>query len=75
MKSYSLGITWSEVHRKPRIYEIGDHGGIIVMANDVDATNEIIYSWNEGEKWHKVELTGSKSKFMVVTAIIQQGNV
>ena len=45
------GLTWNEVHREPMIYEFGDHGGIIIMASLIKDSNEILYSWNEGEKW------------------------
>jgi len=34
------------------IYEYGDHGGIIVMAKNLEDTNEIVFSWNEGDTWH-----------------------
>lgn len=38
------------------IYEIGDHGGLIVMALNNEATNEVLYSWNEGEKWYSLQM-------------------
>jgi len=37
--SRDSGLTWFEVLRGSSIYEIGDHGGIIVMATDQKATN------------------------------------
>jgi hypothetical protein len=39
------------------MYEIGDRGGIIVMARDDEATTEIIYSWNEGLTWEVVKVS------------------
>ena len=30
------------------IYEVSDHGGLIVMSKDQDLTNELLYSWDEG---------------------------
>lgn len=30
------------------IYEIGDHGGLIVFAQDIKETNKILYTWDEG---------------------------
>ena len=45
------GLNWQEVRKGPHIYEIGDHGGLIVMAEKQNATNEIYYSWNEGKSW------------------------
>ena len=32
------GMTWEEVKKGSHIYEFGDHGGLIVMANNLEAT-------------------------------------
>ena len=45
------GLNWFEVAKGSHIYEIGDHGGIIVLANDQMATTTLYYSWNEGLHW------------------------
>ena len=45
------GLTWSEVKNGSYIYEVGDHGGLIVMAEDQKATDTIFYSWDEGLSW------------------------
>ena len=42
------GLTWTEVMRGSHIYEIGDHGGLIVAAPNTAKTTEIMYSFNEG---------------------------
>ena len=42
------GLNWQEVKKGPHIYEIGDHGGIIVMAPILTSTTQVFYSWNEG---------------------------
>lgn len=47
------GLTWAEVMRGSHIYEIGDHGGLIVMAPNLESTTEVVYSFNEGKTWHK----------------------
>ena len=49
--SRDAGLTWDEVAKGSHIYEFGDHGGLIVMANDVKATDTVFYSWNEGLSW------------------------
>jgi Sortilin, neurotensin receptor 3, len=46
------GISWAEVRKGPYIYELGDHGGLIVMAKHNQPTTEILYSFNEGKSWH-----------------------
>lgn len=50
------GLTWQEVHKGAFIYELGDFGGLIVMANDLKHTNQVIFSWNEGLSWYDFEL-------------------
>ena len=51
------GLTWSEIAKGSHIYEVGDHGGIIVMANDQVATDTILYSWNEGLTFDEFKFT------------------
>jgi hypothetical protein len=45
------GLEWSEIAKGSHIYEIGDHGGVIVLANDQAATNVLKYTWDEGLHW------------------------
>ena len=48
--SRDAGQNWLEIKKGSHIYEIGDHGGIIIMADDTNKTDKIIYSWDEGLK-------------------------
>jgi len=49
--SRDAGRTWEEIRKGSYIYEFGDHGALMVMANNREATNRILYSWNEGLNW------------------------
>ena len=49
------------------IYELGDHGGLIVMAANTKQTSEILYSYNEGKTWHSMTISDS---LMDITNII-----
>jgi hypothetical protein len=42
------GLNWQEVKKGSYIYEVGDHGGLIVMAKNHEPTKEVIYTYNEG---------------------------
>jgi len=53
------GLTWNEIAKGSHIYEISDHGGLIVMANDQKAVTEIQYSWNEGLSWNAIKISGT----------------
>lgn len=53
------GHEWFEVAKGSHIYEFGDHGGIIVMANDEAEVTELLYSWNEGVTWETLKFTST----------------
>eukprot|EP00745_Piridium_sociabile_P035842 TRINITY_DN63212_c0_g1_i1.p1 TRINITY_DN63212_c0_g1~~TRINITY_DN63212_c0_g1_i1.p1 ORF type:complete len:630 (+),score=84.98 TRINITY_DN63212_c0_g1_i1:702-2591(+) len=50
------GLTWVEAHKGAFIYEFGDHGGLIVMADDIRKTHQVVFSWNEGQSWYDFDL-------------------
>jgi hypothetical protein len=50
------GLEWFEVKKGSRIYEFGDHGGLIVMADDTKPTDQVEYSWDEGLSWTVVKV-------------------
>ncbi|CAO1629918.1 unnamed protein product [Parajaminaea phylloscopi] len=45
------GFTWEEVHKDAHKWEFGDQGSIILLVNDEEPTDEVLYSLNEGLKW------------------------
>jgi hypothetical protein len=51
MMSRDSGLSWTQVALGSHIYEVADHGGLIVLANDRIATNQLLFSWNEGGNW------------------------
>ncbi len=63
------GFNWFEVRKGSHIYEIGNHGALIVMAEDQRATKNIFYSWDEGLTWN--ELNISKESMIIRNIIIE----
>lgn len=55
--SRDAGMTWNEIKKGSHIYEIGDHGGILIMTSDQKATNEVLYSWDEGKTWNTYQFS------------------
>ncbi|KAI9347226.1 hypothetical protein BDR26DRAFT_931474 [Obelidium mucronatum] len=53
------GRSWSEIRKDAHKWAIGDHGAMIVMVNDEEATNKLIYSWNYGESWAEFQFADS----------------
>lgn len=54
------GLTWYEIHKGSHIYEMSDHGGLMVMASDQESQRTIKYSWNEGLNWSVLEFADQK---------------
>mmetsp|Transcript_43514 Transcript_43514/g.85182 ORF Transcript_43514/g.85182 Transcript_43514/m.85182 type:complete len:845 (-) Transcript_43514:294-2828(-) len=67
--SRDAGLTWSEVAKGSHIYEMGDHGGLLVMANDDALTDHVLYSWNEGVTWTRLQI--SDEPFQIENIIIE----
>lgn len=63
------GLTWVEAHKGAFIYEFGDHGGLLVMADDIRKTKQVVFSWNEGMSWYDFEL--SDFPMMVDNVVIE----
>ncbi|WWD19083.1 hypothetical protein CI109_103541 [Kwoniella shandongensis] len=47
------GYTWEEVHKDAHMWEFGDSGSIIILANDEEATDHVIYTTDEGLTWNE----------------------
>lgn len=66
------GLSWLEAHKGAFIYEFGDHGGLILMADDLKKTVQVVFTWNEGQSWYDFDV--SKIPFEVDN-IITEPNV
>ncbi|WVO13483.1 hypothetical protein L204_101103 [Cryptococcus depauperatus] len=47
------GYTWEEVHKDAHMWEFGDYGSIIVLVNDEEPTDHVLYSTDEGLSWNE----------------------
>ncbi|TFK37398.1 vacuolar protein sorting/targeting protein 10 [Crucibulum laeve] len=65
--SRDAGFTWEEVHKDAHLWEFGDSGSILVMANDEEPTDHILFSTNEGLNWREYKFTDEK---MRITSIV-----
>lgn len=50
------GLTWKSTHSGNYVYDIGDHGALIVAASTDKATKEIEFTWDYGITWTKVNI-------------------
>ena len=67
------GLTWRSIRPGVHIYEIGDHGALIVIAQKNTPTTEIHFSWDEGESWDS--LTISEHPIFVENIIIEPNSI
>ena len=67
------GLNWEMIRRGVYIYEIGDHGAIIVIAKKREPTDHIEFSWDEGQTWEKLVI--SDRKMMVENIIIEPNSI
>ncbi|KAK4688992.1 hypothetical protein P7C73_g1101, partial [Tremellales sp. Uapishka_1] len=47
------GFTWEEVHKDAHMWEFGDSGSVIVLVNDEEPTDHVLYSTDEGLSWNE----------------------
>ncbi|KAJ3264049.1 vacuolar protein sorting/targeting protein PEP1 [Chytriomyces hyalinus] len=50
------GLTWVEIAKEAHLYEFGDQGGIILLANDEVAVDELKYSLNHGKSFSTIKI-------------------
>lgn len=63
------GLTWVEAHKGTYIYEFGNHGGLLVIADVTQPSTTASFSWNEGLTWH--EFTFSDKPVQVHNVLIE----
>ena len=69
--SRDAGLTWTEIKKGSYTYEIGDHGAVIVMAKNQEATDTLIFSKDEGQTWESLKF--SEVPIEVENIIIEPG--
>lgn len=45
------GFSWEEIHKDAHMWEFGDSGSVIVIVNDEDVTDHVLYTTDEGMTW------------------------
>ena len=60
--SRDAGLTWQMARRGSHIYEYGDHGAVIVIADDRRASTEVLYSWDEALSWNELRFSNKPTE-------------
>lgn len=61
------GHTWVRIRNGEHLYEFGDNGSLLVLINDEGPTNELLYSWDQGETWHFYQFSEPKIRVNTLT--------
>ncbi|ESK86675.1 signal sequence binding protein [Moniliophthora roreri MCA 2997] len=64
------GFTWREVHKGAHLWEFGDSGSILVMANDEEPVDHILFTTDEGETWREYRFIADGAGKMRVRSIV-----
>lgn len=67
--SRDAGVTWEEVHKGPHVWEFGDSGSILVMANDGQPTDHVLFSTNEGLTWREYKFTDERMRVQSIVTV------
>jgi len=67
--SRDAGFTWQEVHKDAHIWEFGDSGSILVMANDEEPVSHVLFSTDEGLNWREYEFSQERVRVNSIVTI------
>ncbi|KXN90322.1 Vacuolar protein sorting/targeting protein 10 [Leucoagaricus sp. SymC.cos] len=67
--SRDAGFTWEEVHKDAHMWEFGDSGSILVIANDEEPTDHILFSTDEGLTWREYRFSDEKIRVMSIVTV------
>ncbi|KAH8091689.1 hypothetical protein BXZ70DRAFT_898700, partial [Cristinia sonorae] len=67
--SRDAGFTWEEVHKDAHLWEFGDSGSILIMANDEDATDHVMFSLDEGLNWREYRFSDEKIRVKAIVTV------
>ncbi|KAH9036733.1 hypothetical protein EDB83DRAFT_2524754 [Lactarius deliciosus] len=67
--SRDAGFTWYEVYKGAYLWEFGDSGSILVMANDEEPTDHVLFTTDEGLNWREYKFSDDKIRVRSIVAI------
>lgn len=63
--SRDAGFTWEEVRKDAHLWEFGDSGSILIMANDERETDHVVYTTDQGLHWKTYKFAEEGKKLRV----------
>ncbi|KAF9236110.1 hypothetical protein BU15DRAFT_64296 [Melanogaster broomeanus] len=63
------GFTWEEVHKDAHLWEFGDSGSIIVIVNDEEPTDHVLFTTDEGISWRQYQFSNDKLRIKSIITV------
>ncbi|EGN96883.1 hypothetical protein SERLA73DRAFT_170248 [Serpula lacrymans var. lacrymans S7.3] len=63
------GFTWEEVHKDAHLWEFGDSGSIIVIVNDEEPTDHVLFTIDEGITWRQYQFSQEKIRIRSIVTV------
>lgn len=67
--SRDAGFTWGEVHKDAHLFEFGDSGSILIMANDEEPTDHVLFSTDEGLNWREYKFSDQPVRVRSISTV------
>lgn len=67
--SRDAGFTWEEIHKDAHMWEFGDSGSILVIANDEEPTDRVLFSTDEGLNWREYRFSDEKIRINAIVTV------
>jgi len=67
--SRDAGFSWQEVHKDAHMWEFGDSGSILIMANDEQPTDHVLFSTDEGQNWREYKFSDQPIRIGVIVTV------
>jgi len=63
------GFTWEEVHKDAYLWEFGDSGSIILIVNDEEPTDHVLFTTDEGITWREYKFGNEKLRINTIVSV------
>ncbi|KAG6330590.1 hypothetical protein ID866_8498 [Astraeus odoratus] len=63
------GFTWEEVHKDAHLWEFGDSGSVIVLVNDEEPTDHVLFTTDEGLTWREYRFSTEKLRIKAIVTV------
>lgn len=63
------GFTWQEVHKDAHLWEFGDSGAVILLVNDEEPTDHVLFTTDEGLTWREHQFSKDKLRIKAIVTV------